>query len=289
MKTERTLYAYLNIDHPMVAWEVAIGRICSNGALTGESFGISVWFSSLLRKLSIHGAKREILNEFSLESFRQRNFPEKASRLKGVYFFESEDMAHAALERWNLAKYRKYISPIHFYGHNYSHYDAEWISSCMNSAHDDWYANYLSGETYGTRPLTEVVAEGLGLILNNELRSQAAMTVINNWPTSSLLLASAICAAYKLNLWDVALSTPYIYSQDEKIGVHHCIKLDTLQTRQKDIAAALQECYSEKVIDLPIITPNSPDSIFSVPDLRSIEFLLDIPDAMTAFKHIHQG
>jgi hypothetical protein len=80
------LYAYLNIANPMVAWEVAIGRIKSSCDISKNAFGTSIWAYSLLRKLAINGMDRRFHNELKLEAIRQKMNNHLVSRLTGVYF-----------------------------------------------------------------------------------------------------------------------------------------------------------------------------------------------------------
>lgn len=133
-----TLYAYLNITNPMVAWEVAIGRIRSACDTTREQFGVSVWSYSLLRKFSIEGANRRFINELLLESVRQRAHPQAVSRLAGIYFFESESDAHSALDRWRMPERKPFISEVSFSANNLTRVDSEWITSYLGSEERNW-------------------------------------------------------------------------------------------------------------------------------------------------------
>jgi hypothetical protein len=102
MPTNLTLFAYLNIANPMVAWEVAVGRIRSSSDRPRDTFGVSVWSYSLLRRYTTKGLDQRFRNELLLEAVRQQVHPDACSGLKDLYFFESEYDAHAALEQWGL-------------------------------------------------------------------------------------------------------------------------------------------------------------------------------------------
>lgn len=288
MSEIRKLYAFLNIERPMVAWEVAIGRICSAQALTSTGFGLSVWQFNLFKKLARTNNLKIAQAEFRIEQVRQLKFPEKVSRLSGVYFFESHEMAVCAIDRWGLpGRYKNYISEVVFHGQSYSNYDSEWFTQFASTTDTGWYENYLSGKTLGERPLTEVLATGVGLIQCKELRSHAIHKVIQLWPTSTPLLASAICALAELNMFDVALMTPYLYREGGVIGGHHAINLESLEKHGALIGEALNNCYSKKLIDVPIIVPDDPDKIFAIPDMREEEFKIESQNLTKIFTSIH--
>lgn len=290
MAEELSMYAYLNIENPMVAWEVAIGRIYSAGASTRDRFGISVWQFNMMKRSALRGHVPSISAEFGIESFRQQYFPGEASRLKGIFFFESADMARAAIKRWGMpSRYNKYISKVRFWAENYSKYDSEWFTQHASSGRIDWYRDYLSGKTLGENPLTEIVADGFGLILNQDLRRMAVQRVLELWPTSSILLAAAMCAINDLNLHDVALTTPYLYCENGRIGGHHAIKMDVLERHQLEISKAIERNYANGNINIPLILPNNPDMLFSVPDMRDQKFVIDLPQAIEQFESVHHS
>jgi hypothetical protein len=57
------LYAYIDIDNPMVAWEVAIGRIKSvDFFYTNEIYEISIWEYEMIRNFSKYGLNQKIIN-----------------------------------------------------------------------------------------------------------------------------------------------------------------------------------------------------------------------------------
>jgi len=282
----RRLYAYLNIENPHVAWEVAIGRIQSHGLFTDQSFGISVWHASRLKKLSTFGLVDSVLDEFSLELYRKTNYPDKVSRMQGVYFFESEEMLNIAFQRWSIPINKAYISEVNFHGVNFSNHDSEWITDCMGGNDKDWFGPYLRGDTRGANPLTEVVASGIGNILNNDLRNLAIQKVLERTPDSSPFLFLAI-AATKLGVMDAALSTPYVYLEDGRIAVHHATKLDTLQACEGPATRELIRLYEKGLLTYPIIRPNGPDAVARMPDLRDLKFYVDVPDAISVFQSVH--
>jgi hypothetical protein len=126
MKSQKiTLYAYFNIQHPMVAWEVALGRIKSSCDIGNEGFGLSLWQYSNLSRLAKTGKRRAFIDELKLEQVRQQYHQNKVSRLQGVYFFRTEHDAHAALNRWGIKSQHRIVSEVDFYANNLSEVDSE--------------------------------------------------------------------------------------------------------------------------------------------------------------------
>lgn len=289
MSKRRTLYAYLNIDNPLVAWEVAVGRIASNGMVTPVDFGISVWYASLLRKISNSGAVNSVVNEFALESYRQVAYPNAVSRLQGVFFFESEKMAHAAIGRWPSFKHKEYISAIDFNYEKLSFHDSEWVTDFMPSDDRDWFEPYLKGKTRWTKPFTEILATGIGSVVNKNLRSMAVERVLDHTPASSPILIMSIAAYNCLGIRDAGLSTPFMYLKEGKISVHQMTKMDTLEFNQKDIAVVLEQLYKSGEMNIPFIIPDDGVFIARMPDMRDTEFFLNVPNAVEVFESIHHS
>jgi hypothetical protein len=280
------LFAYLNIDIPMVAWEVAIGRVKSICDNNPDSYGISIWQFNQLRNLSKLGETSEIADEFRLEAFRQKFMPKKVSRLQGVYFFESEEMAHAALDRWGLSKYKKYISQVNFSANEISRYDSEWITTFKGKGESHWLEPYLAGETLGAAPLTEVLASGIGLVMNKDLRIEAYKRILEKWPTSTPFLYFAICGFGEANIEDAALVRPFLLNKDNSITGTFIIQMASMRLHQAEIAQAAEIC-KEKGLSLPIVLPKGDDAFSTVPDFRGENFTLEIPNAQEAFSSIH--
>lgn len=280
------LYAYLNIDNPMVAWEVAIGRIKSYCDRNPENIGLSVWQYSTLRNMSLNGLNNNIRNEFGLEICRQRNYAEKVSRLNGVYFFESEAIARQALERWGLTRYQDYISKVDFSATQLTRYDSEWITAYMRGENSDWYEGYLSGETLGVSPLTEIIASGIGIVANNQLRVRAYQKIVERWPTATPLLFLAIAAFCEAGIEDAALLRPFLSLQDGELYGQYIIYMQSFDERQVDIGEAAVR-LRQRGYNPPIILPGG-DGFFSVPDSTEYAFRISLPDATSIYNSMHE-
>jgi hypothetical protein len=283
------LFAYLNIDHPMVAWEVAIGRLQSVGEITGERFGISLWAYSMLHSYVQGRQPKRFADELRLETIRMRRHPHCVSRLHGMYFFKSAEDAQSAVNRWGIQHQGKYISTVQFFPSALTEVDSEWITSNLGSSDSStWMDSYWSGATAGMRPLTEILATGQGVVLNKDLRIEAYKRIYNLWPTSTPLLAAACCAFDRCQLNDVAVVKPGLLSKGSSIMGSYYIYMKQFDENQDAIVAAVADC--KKSGDCPpIIMPSDQSKIFTLPDLRSLSFEIKDPESLTEFTSIHNA
>ena len=281
-----TLYAYLDIRNPLVAWEVAIGRVRSVSDVTRESFGVSTWTYSLLKKYATEGLDRRFINELMLESVRQSLRAPECSRLSDLYFFCSESDAYAALERWGLNNYRSFVSAVNFSSSQLTKVDSEWITSYLQSENTDWMPAYWQGKTLGVKPLTEVLARGIGKVMSKELRHRAYESIIQRWPTSTPLLGMACCAFAEHGLEDIALVRPAIVESDGKIKGSYFIDIRDLDLHQKKIISALDACKERGEIPLMIV-PDDENSFFRFPDFSNMAFTFNNKSAAAKLKSVH--
>lgn len=285
-----TLYAYLNINHPMVAWEVAIGRIrsaCDLG-MEHQNFGISLWQYNLLKKYSVHGSNRRFVNELLLESVRQEKYQAAVSRLRGVYFFESERDAHAAIDRWGIPGNRKFITPVNFSANNTTHVDSEWITSYLNSDETDWMERYWNGDTLGESPLTEVLASGIGMVQSMELREAAYRKIIEMFPESTPLLAMACCGIKHARIESIAQTVPGVIREKDLVKINFYIYIGDLDNRKQELMKAIAACKACNELP-PMIRPSTPGIFFRVPDLTNDEFYFKDVEVIRLCDEIHES
>lgn len=267
------LFAYLDIRNPMVAWEVAIGRVRSVSDVTREEFGVSIWTYSLLREYAAKGSDKKFLNELLLERVRLSAHVSQCSRLSDLYFFESEYAAHAALERWNIRGCRDFISQVNFSANRLTKVDSEWITSYLLSDERGWMNRYWSGETLGVKPLTEVLASGIGFVKNEDLRRRAYQSIIDRWPTATPLLSMACCAFADQRLEDVAIVRPAIFEEDGKVQGSYFLDIRDLDINQDKVLAALSACNMRNEFP-PTIVADDNVTFFTLPDMSEMSFVL---------------
>lgn len=286
---QRKLYAYLNLDNPIVAWEVAIGRIesiCYN-----SEFGVSIWFYNLVRKYLSDNQNEKLQNELALEKVRSDNFNDKVSRLTGIYLFNTKEMAEIAIERWGLNKnFKNTIAEIDFHGLNFTEVDSEWITDYLSSAPEQnspWMYNYWSGETRGENPLTEVLASGIGYISDKKIRSMAISKLYDKWATSSLLFNAAIAGFSTREMDEICRVKPAILREDDgSLSGEIFIDMKDFNQNQKQIVAALKKMYDDGY-EPPIVVPNDQKAAFALPDLREWFFSTNNEVTKNFFNLIH--
>ncbi|MBD1572017.1 hypothetical protein HC725_01820 [Vibrio sp. S17_S38] len=281
----RILYAYLNIDHPMVAWEVAIGRIKSS--CHDHNLGVSIWFYSQMQKYIANPNSKLVIDEFKLELVRQASFPKKVSRLKGVYFFESFEMANMALDRWNLTKHKKYITKVFFSADTYTNVDSEWITTFLGSDNDDeWMQQYWSGKTLGVKPLTEIIASGIGMIHDEKIKMQAYQKVIDRDPYTSIFLNMCIAGFREKRMLNIGQIFPSISHESGVLKGGYFVHMEDMNKREQEVGEAFQMARA-KGLNLPMFRHSDPDVFFTLPDLKILDFEFSQKEAMTLFDQIH--
>lgn len=193
------LYAILNIENPMVAWEVAIGRILTTTPKDshGETYPIpALWCYNTVIDSHKDNFYGDLRSEFQIEHIRATQFGDKPSRLAGAFFFESYNDAVAACHFWGWDSCIDYISEIEFESYKTGKFDSNWITNKVRcsqpSERPPFIIKYLSGESQSANPIWEIIADGHGKILNIDLRRMAYEKIITEHPNSSLLLAMAV-------------------------------------------------------------------------------------------------
>jgi len=200
------LWCYLNIENPLVAWEVAIGRIASLEALPSLQGQERRWFLTQWQYSRLKNAfcneptnKIPLINEFRIESVRHRFYNHKVSRLRGSFFFKSEGDAKNIVKYYGWTGFNpNYLSEVEVYYKNdedIAYYDSTWFTmkaSDIMSVED--IKCYLSNTTYwgkDTNPATEVLVYGLGFVINEDLIQKAYNNVKATNPDSLCFVDSA--------------------------------------------------------------------------------------------------
>ncbi len=194
------LFAILDIDHPMVAWEVAIGRVLANSITDAEGVEYpvpSLWLYNNIYSSINDKFMSDLRSEFYIEKIRADKFPDKPSRLNGAFFFESKEDAIKACEMWEWESKIDYISEVDFNETSYIKLDSNWITlrirCCEKSELNEFIEQYYRGdELFTDRPLNEIICTGNGKILNNKLRRMAYKKILQKKPEASFLLALGI-------------------------------------------------------------------------------------------------
>ena len=120
-----------------------------------------------------------------LDSIRKTTQPNAVSRFDGLYFFKSRNDAKKAYEYMKLTINKEYLTEINFSANKYSEHDSMYITGKLSSDNsNDWMQSYWNGETLYKEPLIEVLASGIGVVINSELREKAYWNIVNKNPYS---------------------------------------------------------------------------------------------------------
>lgn len=219
------LFAVLDIDHPMVAWEVAIGRVLAMPIIDNKGLEYptpSLWLYNNIQSSIKDKFMSDLQSEFYIEKIRAEKFPDKPSRLNGAFFFESKEDAIKACKMWEWENKIDYISEVDFNETSYVKLDSNWITlrirCCEKSEMADFVDKYYNGEKlFSGNVLNEIICTGSGKVLNASLRRMAYNKILKNKPDSSLLLALGIsCYAQDpIKYRDIVRVTPFINRTSE--------------------------------------------------------------------------
>lgn len=193
-------FAYLDVNNPVVAWNVYRGiLISSQASCTPPECPVSMMFASIVRAQN----NIRFYNELIIDSVRALYFPHQISRLSGMYFFTDKSHAEEAIS-WgshfcpeNLAELE--IKPIG----SITRVDSSWITHAklrqdgsLDETDLSWITNYWAGKPYGDSPIWETIAHGRAEVLDLELRRRTYHVISNAFPNAldMLEVARLACA-----------------------------------------------------------------------------------------------
>jgi hypothetical protein len=179
-------WAFLNIGNPLCAWATYRGVLVS---VMKEPGFVSVMAASALHSIDGSTLGREV----ELELFRRRHYPDRISRLTGMFCFLDLESAERACA-WNGKHFRpEYLAELSLSdaGSKRDRLDSNWLTHAsldekgMFESHD-WMADYWSGTPCpGSTAIWETLVDGRMIVLGTELR-QRAYELIKEWFPDSL-------------------------------------------------------------------------------------------------------
>lgn len=252
-------YAYLNIDHPLCAWATYRGALVTPPAQPGF---LSVWTAGLLG----NGDPVRLRRELALEAVRAAHFPDRVSRLRGMFCFLDRASAEGA-SVWGGHFTPDYLaelslseaSPVR------GRQDANWIT--YGSPDLKWAADYWRGIPYpGAEPIWEVILEGRFWVLGTELRSRAYDRVRDEFPGSLMILEIARVAAWAGS--DFGNIAGFMLAKDGRLDIVYI--QDWREADDPAFHKKIQELIeSGHAINRADMAPHiSADSFGNLPDLR---------------------
>ena len=254
-----TAQAFLNVDNPWIAWLVYRGEMVSPRAANATS--LSVWHAYyLIDAASARQRAPYYQMEVTIEHIRRQSFPNKVSRLSGLYFFGDVENAMRAGKRWDGNFRAEHLAEIGIASaRRISRYDSEWITHRMGSGDQSWISSYLSGAQMGESPLWELLVEGRGFVLGTRIRERAYETIKRTWPASLGLLELSRVAVELIS--DLGLICPFLTIKSKKVRL----------TLQLNFTDAKRPAFLEKLskYDGPKNTRDlNASASLVVPDLR---------------------
>ena len=190
------VYAFLDIDHPLCAWATYRGVLVSAPKQPGF---LSVWSAGLMRE-----ELPRIWRETQLEKIRLMRFPDRVSRLTGMFCFPDLKSSEYAYS-WGGHFRPEYRAQLHLEQHRALpiSFDSNWITY---APHDDkgfvidtadWMSKYWSGEPYPNgAPVWETLVDGRLIVRSTNIRKKAYENIKGEFPNSLAFLEIARLAAY---------------------------------------------------------------------------------------------
>ena len=226
-------FVYLNIDPLPAAWAAYRGTMYSASTVGTEVFRPIAYWPYGLMKRGREGDRLALLRlekEITLEQIRKLHYPQRVSRLHGIYVWGSEEEAIRCESKWRVSegKYfdRDNLGEVGFTYSNLTKVDAQWIDEFVLTsgvpADFDWAHSYWNGEPRNSNPHWEILIEGRGLIWGTQVRENALRRIETHWPhllgQSEL---SRIAVQIGSDLYNIA---PFVFQErSNSIRVEFCL------------------------------------------------------------------
>ena len=162
------------------------------------------------------GLYRQFINELKLEKIRKKIFPQKKSRLKGLYVCDSLECAKLAEGKWDSNFMEKYLTKIKIPDYT-TRLDSNWITYLMKRKDvNKWGKEYWSGIPYpGEKPIWEIIVDTHFVINDADLKYKALDTLNNKFKRNELLVLEDMRLRNELGKIDSNISyTGYFYNNN---------------------------------------------------------------------------
>lgn len=209
-------YCYLDLEDPFVCWETCLGNFLSS-KVHKDVYGVnspSLWVA---RTIQSHNNQR-FTNELIIETVRAKYFPDKTSRLSGLFFLRDLDSAKDCLNWGGHFKVDNLCEVYYSTNGSITRCDSKWITdACVNSngiiekSYENSIHKYWAGEPCPNDefPAWEYIIDGVLSVLSQRIKILAWEKTLKNFPDSKNVLEHAF-AATVLNL-TAGHATPYIH------------------------------------------------------------------------------
>ena len=188
------VFAFLDVDHPPVAWAVMRGMLFSaDHAHPTQQFG---FISFMQAGLIEHQNNPRLHNELVIEFVRKASFTRRTSRLGGMYFFLSGEDAERRIEDPDWPPYfrRDRLLELELHSPDTSTIvDANWITFAPHSPDGrlsthalNWIARYWAGEPFNELPVWELIAGGVAVVLDSDVRRRCFELMKDTFPSAHI-------------------------------------------------------------------------------------------------------
>jgi hypothetical protein len=267
-------YAFLNINHPPCAWATYRGKlVCA----PSEPGFLSVWTAGTMRAENPARIGRELI----LEHARLAQFPDRVSRLRGMYCFLDIESAERACASWasSANHFRaEYLAELHLgeAGPRRDRLDSSWITHAPVNGRGfltevAWIPSYWAGEPYpNATPIWETLVEGRMIVLGTSLRERAYAAIKSHFPESLMFLEIALQAAWIGS--DLGNVCAWLGQDGAELVLKYY--MDMRDAENPDVLGALEQLKrSSHPINCADMAPHiAQDSFGNTPDLRSFGF-----------------
>lgn len=223
-------FVYLDIDHPLVAWNTARGVYCSVDCLgEGErESALSLSMANMMRGFT----EERLKSEMAIELIRTQLFPEHVSRLRGVFVFDDIDSISRLWYggEWGSHFQDHYMTDVGISANRSCRLDANWIMDIMDASgklKKEWLEcakNYWRGVPHSTKPpIWERLVEGWITIWGTDIKKRALNEIFKYWPKSLKLLEYS-CNAATIQSND-GVATAFLIREENHITIEFYLRM----------------------------------------------------------------
>lgn len=229
-------YALIDLTNPFTVWECAIGRMRS-ACDVPHNIAVSSFLFKKIRAAS-EGSANWLKRELALEDIRSQEFPDKVSRLSGIFLFTDQALARPAARAWGMSDATTELSEVNFSAERGNWHDSCWIAD-IGSPVSDWGRKYWEGQPKGANPQWELIASGIGMVVTKSVRERCYLRASSRDPHATLFLAAA-ASAFAVGHLDTGMCMPYLsFRRDTIYGEYIMFEEDF---RKLDWSTIKDEC-----------------------------------------------
>jgi hypothetical protein len=271
---ETDAYAFLDVDNPFCAWATYRGALVCAPERPGF---LSAWTAGLIRA----GNAGRISFESAMEDVRLRQFPNRISRLRGMFCMPDAESAMRACS-WNAGN-NSHFQPeflaelsLSEAGPRRDRLDANWITFAptdMSGYLTDfsWISNYWEGSPYpGKEPIWEILVDGRLWVIGTDIRDRAYSAVRTEFPDSLMFLEIAR-QAVRIGS-DLGSISAFTHTEANDLVLDYCLNMEDANSPELHRKLhALKE--SGHPINFADMKPHiDRESFGNVPDFRPYGF-----------------